>query len=182
MQTGDGICRSHFSLSQVDIVDFNPKTDRLAVNQGMLAVALRTIKELGFDISESYIEKAEKGYRDFYDAKRKHLLFDRNFPDLISVTDLEPEFFSLWLFDRPMLTDEMVNNHLDQFPVLNKVPNSPHPEYGTTAPILIRLTNDKKGYAYLSGDYQPFEKFGEENYSAMEKMTDIIIMEAVGYG
>jgi hypothetical protein len=37
---GDGKCKSHFSLSQVDIVDFNPKTDRLGVNQGMLAIAL----------------------------------------------------------------------------------------------------------------------------------------------
>ena len=161
----NGKCESHFSLSQIDIVDFNPKTDRLGVNQGMLAIALRTIKELGFDVSEEYIQKAEKEYRNFYDTKRKHLLFDRNFPDLISLTDLEPEFFSLWLFNRPILTDEMVINHLDQIPILNKVPNSPHPEYGTTAPILIRLTNDSKGFAYLSGDYQPFEKFGEENYS-----------------
>jgi hypothetical protein len=161
----DGKCTSHFSLSQVDIVDFNPKTDRLGVNQGMLAIALRTIKELGFDIAESYIEKAEKEYRNFYDVKRKHLLFDRNFPDIITLTDLEPEFFSLWLFNRPMLTDEMVKNHLDQVPALNKVSNSPHPEYGTTAPICVRLTKDAKGFAYLSGDYQPFEKFGEENYS-----------------
>jgi hypothetical protein len=161
----DGKCTSHFSLSQVDIVDFNPKTDRLGVNQGMLAIALRTIKELGFDISESYIEKAEKEYRNFYDVRRKHLLFDRNFPDIITLTDLEPEFFSLWLFKRPMLTDEMVKNQLDGVPSLNKVSNSPHPEYGTTAPICIRLTDDSTGYAYLSGDYQPFGKWGEENYS-----------------
>jgi hypothetical protein len=161
----DGICKSHFSLSQVDIVDFNPKTDRLGVNQGMLAIALRTIRELGFDVSEDYIRKAENEYRRFYDIERKHLLFDRNFPDIISLTDLEPEFFSLWLFNRPLLTDEMVKNHLDQLPALNKVPNSPHPEYGTTAPICVRVTKDAKGYAYLSGDYQPFEKFGEENYS-----------------
>ena len=161
----DGICKAHFSLSQVDIVDFNPKTDRLGVNQGMLAIALRTIKELGFDIAETYIQKAEKEYRNFYDVKRKHLLFDKNFPDIITLTDLEPEFFSLWLFNRPILTDEMVKNQLDQIPVLNKVPNSPHPEFGTTAPICVRLTKDAKGFAYLSGDYQPFEKFGEENYS-----------------
>lgn len=161
----DGICKSHFSLSQVDIIDFNPKTDRLAVNQGMLAIALRTIKELGFDISEEYIGKAEKEYRNFYDVKRKHLLFDRNFPDIITLTDLEPEFFSLWLFDKPILTDEMVVNHLNQMPVLNKVSNSPHPEYGTTAPICIRLTNDKQGYAYLSSDYQPFGEFGKANYA-----------------
>ncbi|HEX7584700.1 MAG TPA: hypothetical protein VF373_08440 [Prolixibacteraceae bacterium] len=161
----DGKCQAHFSLSQVDIVDFNPKTDRLGVNQGMLAIALRTIKELGFDISETYIQKAEAEYRNFYDAGRKHILFDRNFPDIITLTDLEPEFFSLWLFNRPILTDEMVKNHLDQIPVLNKVTNSPHPEFGTTAPICVRLTKDAKGFAYLTGDYQPFEKFGAENYS-----------------
>jgi len=161
----DGKCRAHFSLSQVDIVDFNPQTDRLGVNQGMLAIALRTIKELGFDISEAYMLKAENEYRSFYDAERKHLLFDRNFPDIITLTDLEPEFFSLWLFNRPILTDEMVINHLDQIPVLNKVPDSPHPEYGTTAPICVRLTKDAKGFAYLSRDYQPFEKFGEDNYA-----------------
>ena len=164
-EDGDGKCKSHFSLSQVDIVDFNPKTDRLGVNQGMLAIALRTIKELGFDISESYIKKAEEEYRNFYDPERKHLLFDRNFPDIITLTDLEPEFFSLWLFNRPLLTDKMVRNHLDQIPVLNKVANSPHPQYGTTAPICVRLIKESPGYAYLSGDYQPFEKFGEENYS-----------------
>ena len=162
---GDGICKSHFSLSQVDIVDFIPKTDRLAVNQGMLAIALQTIKELGFDISETYIQKAENEYRNFYDTERKHLLFDRNFPDIITLTDLEPEFFSLWLFNRPILSDEMVINHLNQVPILNKVTNSPHPEYGTTAPICVRLTNNGKDFSYLSGDYQPFEKFGEENYS-----------------
>jgi hypothetical protein len=161
----DGKCQAHFSLSQVDIVDFKPKTDRLGVNQGMLAIALRTIKELGFDVSEAYIQKAEKEYRNFYDVERKHLLFDRNFPDIITLTDLEPEFFSLWLFNRPILTDEMVKNHLDQVPVLNKVSNSPHPEYVTAAPICVRITKDAKGFAYLSGDYQPFEKFGEENYS-----------------
>jgi hypothetical protein len=161
----DGKCTARFSLSQVDIVDFDPKTDRLAVNQGMLAIALRTIKELGFDISEEYILKAEEEYRNFYDTERKHLMFDRNFPDIITHTDLEPEFFSLWLFDRPILTDEMVKNHLDQIPVLNKVSNSPHPELGTTAPICVRRTRDEKGFTYLTGDYQPFEKFGEDNYS-----------------
>ena len=162
---GDGICRSHFPMSQIDIIDYNPKTDRLAVNQGMLAIALRTIKSLGFHITEAHIQKAEDAYRAFYDPQRKHLLFDRKFPDIISLTDLEPEFFSLWLFHRPILTDSMVINQLDQFPMLNKVADSPHPEYGTTAPICIRITNDARGYTYFSRDYQPFEKFGEDNYS-----------------
>jgi hypothetical protein len=156
----DGKCKSHFSMSMVDLIYFESlKTDRLCVNQGMLAIALRTIKELGFDISEEYVEKAENEYRNFYDTKRKHLLFDRDFPDVISYIDLEPEFFSLWLFNRPILTDEMVMNHLDHIPVLNKVPNSPHPEYGTTAPLCVRLTNDTKGFSYLSGYYVPFEDY-----------------------
>ncbi|WP_069660957.1 hypothetical protein [Arcticibacter eurypsychrophilus] len=161
----DGKCRSHFSMSQVDIVDYQPKTDRLAVNQGMLAIALRTIKELGFPIEEAYIQKAEQEYRKFYDPQRKHLLFDRNYPDIITLTDLEPEFFSLWLFNRPLLTDEMVINHLEQIPMLNKVANSPHPQYGTTAPICVRVTSDQKGFAYLSADYQPFAEFGASNYA-----------------
>ena len=161
----DGICLSHFPLNQLDVIDYNPKTDELCVNQGMLVIALRTIKELGFDIDESYIAKAENGYRNFYDAQRKHLLFDRKYPDIISLTDLEPEFFSLWLYNKSILTDEMVKNHLDLIPILNQVPGSPHPEYGTTAPICIRLTHDALGYAYLDGPDQPFGKFGEENYS-----------------
>jgi hypothetical protein len=160
----DGICRAHFILGQVDVIDYPVKTDRLAVNQGMFAIALLTIKELGYDISDDYIEKAETGYRDFYDSERKHLLFDRNFPDIISLADLEPEFFSLWLFNRPILTDAMVINHLEQVPILNKVAGSPHPEFGTTAAICIRLTDDAKGYAYLSPAYQPFGEFGESNY------------------
>lgn len=161
----DGICRSHFILGQVDVVDYPEKTDRLAVNQGMFAIALRTARELGYNISETYIGKAEQAYRAFYDSKRKHLLFDRNYPDIISLSDLEPEFFSLWLFKRKMLTDSIVINQLELTPVLNKVPGSPHPEYGTTAPIIIRLTADKKGYSYLTPDYQPFGEFGRINYA-----------------
>ncbi|WP_051538813.1 hypothetical protein [Prolixibacter bellariivorans] len=161
----DGICESHFSMSQIDVCDYVPKTDRLAVNQGMFAVALHTIKALGYDISDDYLNKAESAYRKFYDPKRKHLLFDRQYPDLISLTDLVPEFLSLWLFNQPMLTDEMVVNQLNHMPYLNKVPNSPHPEMGTTAPILVRLTNDAKGYSYMTSDYQPFGEFGKTNYA-----------------
>ncbi len=160
----DGIAESHFTLSQIDLNEYIPKTDKLAVNQGIFAVALKTIKELGYDISDAYIQKAVAGYLDFYDVERKHLLFDRDFPDVITMTDLEPEFFSLWLFNEPMLTDEMVINHLEQMPILNKVPNSPHPEYGTTAPVCVRLDDSEKGYSYLTADYQPFREFGEANY------------------
>ncbi|MBJ7880182.1 hypothetical protein [Gelidibacter salicanalis] len=160
----DGICESHFTLSQIDINIYEPKTDKLAVNQGMFAIALKTIRELGYELSDEYIQKAVAGYLNFYDVERKHLIFDRDFPDIITMTDLEPEFFSLWLFNEPMLTDDMVIHHLEQMPILNKVPNSPHPEFGTTAPVCIRLDNSDKGYSYMTADYQPFREFGEANY------------------
>jgi hypothetical protein len=80
------------------------------------------------------------------------------------VTDLEPEFFPLWLFERPILTDEMVINQLTQMPVLNKNADAPHPEYGTAAPILVRLIDESPGFEYLFGQYQPFAEFGQANY------------------
>jgi uncharacterized protein Usg len=165
----DGLCRAHFSMSQIDVIDYQPKTDRLSVNQGMFAIALRTIQELGFDISDAYIEKAEEGYRQFYDTERQHLIFDRDFPEFISILDLTPEFLSFWLFDRPILTDEMVISHLDQIPLLNKRENAPNPELGTTAPICIRLTDSPKGYSYMTQDYQPFGEFGEVNYANRDR-------------
>lgn len=165
----DGLATSHFSLSQIDVIRYSEKTDRLAVNQGLFAIALSTIKELGFDVSTDYVSKAEEGYRGFYDVDRKRLLHDRKFPEIVSLVDLEPEFLSLWLFDRPMLTDKMVVSHLNQIPILNKVPNSPHPDLGTLAPTIIRLTDDKNGYSYLTAEYQPFGEFGESNYRNRER-------------
>jgi hypothetical protein len=124
---------------------------------------------LGFDISAAYVSRAEEGYRKFYDSDRKRLLHDRKFPEIISLVDLEPEFLALWLFDRPILTDEMVVSHLDQIPILNKVPDSPHPDLGTLAPTIVRLTKDKKGYSYFTAEYQPFEEFGAANYSSEDR-------------
>lgn len=161
----DGISASHFSMSQIDVMEYNPKTERMAVNQGMFAVALKTIRALGIEIDNTYVEKAEKEYVKFYDPKRKHLLFDRDYPDLITLTDLIPEFLSLWVFDHPMLTDEMVINHLDQFPALNQNENAPYPKIGTTAPICIRLIKDAPGYTYMDAQYQPFGEFGINNYN-----------------
>lgn len=160
----DAVCASHFSMSQIDVMEYHPKTQRMAANQGMFAVALKTIKALGVEIDEDYVAKAEKEYLNFYDPERKHLLFDTDYPDLISFTDLIPEFLSLWVFNEPMLTDEMVQNHLDQIPALNKTDEAPYPEMGTTAPICIRLTDDTRGYAYMDENYQPFGEFGKNSY------------------
>ena len=88
-EDSDAVCSSHFSMSQVDVMEYNPKTKRMAANQGMFAVALRTIKALGYPVDDAYLAKAEQEYRNFYDPQRKHLLFDSNYPDLITLTDLD---------------------------------------------------------------------------------------------
>ena len=116
---GNGICSARFVLGQNDCVEYPNRTSNLSVNQGMLAVTLRVAKELGLPVSNATIEKANAGYRAFYDKKRGYLLDNRVYPYVITFNSLLPEFVSLWLFNTPILTSEMVNNTLDKVPVKN---------------------------------------------------------------
>ena len=115
----DGIVSSQFSLSQNDVVYYEQKKSTLSVNQGVYAVTLMAAKELGLEVDQDYIDKAVREYRSFYDEEKGYLLSDRDFPYVISFTDLMPEFVSWWLWDRPLLDSEMVLNTLDKFPVIN---------------------------------------------------------------
>ena len=116
---GDGICSARFVLGQNDCVEYPNRTSSLSVNQGMLAVTLRVAKELGLPVSNATIEKANAGYRAFYDKKEGYLLDNRAYPYVITFNSLLPEFVSLWLYGDPILTSEMVNNTLDKVPVKN---------------------------------------------------------------
>lgn len=115
----DGIVKAQFSLSQNDVVFYEEKTSGLAVNQGVYAITLMAAKELGFDIEDAYINKTVQEYRNFYDREKGYIVSDRDFPYVISFTDLMPEFVSWWLWDTPLLDSEMVINTLDKFPVIN---------------------------------------------------------------
>ncbi|NQU33714.1 MAG: hypothetical protein HQ521_10805, partial [Bacteroidetes bacterium] len=99
----DGIVSSHFSLSQNDVVFYENKKSNLAVNQGVYAITLMAAKELGFDIEQDYIDKSVQEYRNFYDKEKGYIVSDRDFPYVISFTDLMPEFVSWWLWDAPLL-------------------------------------------------------------------------------
>lgn len=116
---GDGICSAEFVLGQNDVVEYPDNTSGLAVNQGMFAVTLQVARELGFPVSEEYIEKACQNYRDFYDSERGYLIDNRMFPYSITFNSLLPEFVSWWLFDKPILTSEMVINTLEKIPYRN---------------------------------------------------------------
>ncbi|MFO7668715.1 MAG: hypothetical protein R6W31_03565 [Bacteroidales bacterium] len=115
----DGVVSSQFSLSQNDVVYYEQKTSTLAVNQGVYAVTLMAAKELGFGIDQDYIDKTIQEYRNFYDQQKGYIVSDKDFPYVISLTDLMPEFVSWWLWDTPMLDSEMVINTLNKIPVIN---------------------------------------------------------------
>ena len=65
------------------------------------------------------MEKANQEYRAFYDKKRGYLIDNRKYPYSITFNSLLPEFVSWWLFDKPILTSEMVVKTLDKVPVKN---------------------------------------------------------------
>jgi hypothetical protein len=113
----NGICSARFVLGQNDCVEYPNRTSNLAVNQGMLAVTLRVAQELGMPVKNETIEKANAAYRAFYDVKQGYLIDNKAYPYVISFNALLPEFVSLWLFNEPILTSEMVNNTLDKVPV-----------------------------------------------------------------
>ena len=157
----DGVCWAQFVMGQLDVVEFPEGTSDICQNQGMLAVTLRVIKELGIPgvsdgIQDDYIAKAEEGYRSYYDPALKFVRPARDINDAIGFGEMFPEFLSLWLFGRKILTDEMVRNHLERIPVLLPRQDAPFPELGgTVRPIFIGLKNDSKGWDYFSDSWHP---------------------------
>jgi hypothetical protein len=154
------ICTARFVMGQLDVIQYPEGTSILCENQGMLAILLRVIRELGIpevsaSISESYITKAEEGYRSYYDASRGFMRPARNISDAIGFSDVFPEFLSLWLFNRPILTDEMVVSHLNHIPVMLPRDECPFPgEGGTLRPIFIGLPAGK-AWSYFTEKWHP---------------------------
>lgn len=157
----EAICTAQFVMGQLDVIRYPEGTNILCENQGMLAVLLRVIRELQISklsasISEVYIAKAEEEYRSYYDARRGFFRPARNIPDAIGFADIFPDFLSLWLFQRKLLTDEMVVNHLDRIPVMSPRKDCPYPaEGGTVRPIFIGLPEAKKEWAFFTEKWHP---------------------------
>jgi len=157
----DGTCWAQFVMGQLDVIRYPEGTSDICENQGMLAVTLRVIKALEISgvsdkISEDYIHKAEEAYRSYYDPRLKRVRPARHIADAIGFGEIFPEFLSLWLFKRKILTDEMLVNHLDRIPVLMPRPDAPYPEIGgTVRPIFIGLTNQDQGWSYFTDTWHP---------------------------
>jgi hypothetical protein len=148
-------------MGQLDVIDYPEGTSEICENQGMFAVTLRVIKELKIAsvsdrISDAYIERAEAAYRSYYDATRKIVRPTRNVNDAIGFGEIFPEFLSLWLFGRKILTDAMLVNHLDRIPALLPNKDCPYPDAGgTVRPIFIGLKPGGKGWDYFNDSWHP---------------------------
>jgi hypothetical protein len=154
------ICTAQFVMGQLDVIQYPEGTSILCENQGVLAVLLRVIRELQIpelsaSISESYIAKAEEGYRSYYDAERGFFSPARNIHDAIGFSDIFPEFLSLWLFKRKILTDAMVVSHLNHIPVMLPHKDCPYPgEGGSVRPIFIGKPAGKE-WSYFTETWHP---------------------------
>jgi hypothetical protein len=155
------VCTAQFVMGQLDVISYPQGTSILCENQGLLAVLVRVIRELQIpelsaSISEEYIAKAEAGYRSYYDANRGFLVPARNIHDAICFSDIFPEFLSLWLFKRKILTDEMVVSHLDHIPPMLPRADCPFPnEGGTVRPIYIGMAPAEKHGSYFTEKWHP---------------------------
>jgi hypothetical protein len=157
----EAICTAQFVMGQLDVIHYPEGTNILCENQGMLAVLLRVIRELQISrlsasISESYIAKAEDGYRSYYNVSLGSLCPARDIRDAIGFADIFPEFLSLWLFKRKILADEMVVNHLNRIPVMLPRKDCPYPEEGgSLRPIFIGLQEGGKEWSYFTEKRHP---------------------------
>jgi hypothetical protein len=157
----EAVCHAQFVLGQLDIIRYPEGTSAICENQGMLAVTLRVIKELQIPgvsetLPEEYIGRAEALYRGYYDPARKFMRPARDIADAIGFAEIFPEYLSLWLFKRKILTDEMVVNHLNRIPAIMPRSDCPYPEAGgTVRPILIGLPEGRKDWSYFTNKWHP---------------------------
>ena len=157
----NGECWAQFVMGQLDVIRYPEGTSAICENQGLWAVTLRVIKELQIasvseKVSDQRIAHAEDLYRGYYDPALKFFRPAREIDDAIGFAEIFPEYLSLWLFGRKILTDEMVINHLDRIPTMMPRKDCPHPEEGgTVRPILIGFPKDGRPWSYFNEHLAP---------------------------
>jgi hypothetical protein len=157
----NGICHAKFVMGQLDIVSYPLGTTTICQNQGLLAVTLRVIRELAIpgvshSITDTRIENAEEQYRSYYDSEQHFMRPTRDTGDAIGFAELFPEYLSLLLFNRKIMTDEMVVHHLNRIPVMLPRADCPFPEEGgTVRPVFIGLTDKPGGWRFFTEKWHP---------------------------
>ncbi len=88
--------------------------DTVAYTQGVTAVTLRALNELGMKLPAGLTERAEAVYRSLYQPDLQTMTMSAGL-QLLDVSCLVGEHLSLRLFNRPLLDDESVANTLNSF-------------------------------------------------------------------
>jgi hypothetical protein len=157
----EGHCWAQFVMGQLDVIRYPEGTSAICENQGTWAVTARVIQVLQIPgvsdtISEQYLGKAEEFYRSYYDPVGKFMHPARDIGDAIGFADIFPEYLSLWLFGRKILSDEMVVNHLNRIPAIMPRKDCPYPETGgALRPIFIGLVEEGAGWSYFNERWHP---------------------------
>lgn len=125
-----GVVKINNPQSLMDVM-WQKEPSCFAVSQGYYCLAMKTALALGAEgVDAAYVEKARKGYQDYYreDSRgRKYLQTfidnrlgsDGKDLDIISCLDLEPEFLSLYLFGESLLGREIALATLQAIPVFS---------------------------------------------------------------
>jgi hypothetical protein len=80
----------------------------VAYNQGLLCVALRALEMMGVLLTEGELDRAESAYAGMVSPEDEVSLPQREGARLMDVSSLVGEALSLYLFDRPILSQERV--------------------------------------------------------------------------
>ena len=95
----------------------NPQKQVITYNQGLYCCALQTMFENNWGkVTFEEVEKAKEGYRAIWRQNReKGYLPQAQRQDLIDLSALFPEVLSRYLFNEPILSDQMASSTVDYF-------------------------------------------------------------------
>ena len=100
-----------------DTVQFDTP-ERIAHNQGLYVVALRSMLEHGWgSVAAADVDRARARYAEFYRAEFGSLTIGKDswWADKLDISTLFPEFLLRWLYQETALPDEMIRNTVDHF-------------------------------------------------------------------
>jgi len=92
--------------------------ERIAHNQGLYVVALRSMLEHGWgSVAAADVDRARARYAEFYRAEFGSLTIGKDswWADKLDISTLFPEFLLRWLYQETALPDEMIRNTVDHF-------------------------------------------------------------------
>jgi hypothetical protein len=92
-------------------------SEAISHNQGLLCLARRAMRRMILGgVTDQDVAAAQARYRSFYNVTRGYLTLGwySNFAWAQDISAVFPEFLSRYLYNEPILTDQMVVNHVER--------------------------------------------------------------------